>query len=78
MFTRKEINELIQNIVAPNKKTRSIPFGMFKALLPLIKLFDRNSYDKFAFFLAVMEDDILAPQIGETSLRSYIESLINK
>lgn len=72
VLTRKEINGIIQRITAPNKKTRSVPIGLIKAGLPLIKIFDRNSYDKFAFFLAVMEGDVLAPEVGEMKLEDYV------
>lgn len=72
ILTRRQINEIIQRMVAPGKKTKQVPIAVIKAALPLIKLFDRNAYDKFAFFLAVMQEDILAPQVGEMKLEEYV------
>jgi uncharacterized protein YbjT (DUF2867 family) len=75
IFTRKQINELIQQTINPRGKVRSMPLGLMKLTLPLIKIFDKNTYDKFAFYLAVMETDIIAPQIGETKLADYLETM---
>jgi uncharacterized protein YbjT (DUF2867 family) len=74
ILTRRQINEIIQNAVAPNKKVRSIPLWFFKFGLPLIKFFDKNSFDKFAFFAAVTQEDTIAPQIGETRLDEYVKA----
>lgn len=74
VFTRREINSVIQAVVRPGKKIRSIPTGIIKGMLPVIKLLDRNSYDKFAFFLAVMEEDTIAPAAGHTRLVDYVRS----
>jgi uncharacterized protein YbjT (DUF2867 family) len=73
ILTRKEINEIIQKLVAPGKKLKSVPLGMIKTALPLIKLFDRNAYDKFAFFLAAMQEDTIAPPLGEMGLEEYVK-----
>lgn len=76
ILSRKQINEIIQNAVAPGKKIRSVPVGLFKAMLPLIKIFDKNSFDKFAFFVEVTQHDTLAPQIGEMRLEEYVRKMI--
>jgi uncharacterized protein YbjT (DUF2867 family) len=73
ILSRQQINEIIQNIVAPHKKIRTIPIGLFKIALPLMKLFDRNSFDKFSFFVEVIQHDTLAPQIGEMRLEDYVK-----
>lgn len=72
VVNRREINEIIQETVAPGKKIRIIPIGLVKAMLPLLKIFDRNRYDKFAFFTEVMQHDLLAPKLGKTSLKKYM------
>ena len=75
ILTRREINEIIQGQVAPGKKIRRVPVGLFKAGLPLIKLFDKNAFDKFAFFTEVTQHDTLAPPVGETRLEDYIRAI---
>jgi uncharacterized protein YbjT (DUF2867 family) len=78
ILSRRQINETIQNIVAPNKKIRTIPLGLFKFGLPLIKLFNRNSFDKFSFFVEVIQHDTIAPQIGEMNLEKYVKKVVSK
>lgn len=73
IFTRREINQLIQDTVAPGKKIRTVPIPLIRSMLPLIRLFNRNLFDKLAFFLAVMEEDIVAPKMGKTRLADYLE-----
>jgi uncharacterized protein YbjT (DUF2867 family) len=72
VYTRHQINEIIQETIAPHKKIRKVPFAVMSMSLPMMKLFDRNSYDKFAFFVEVMKTDLLAPQVGEMRLEDYI------
>jgi len=73
IFTRKEINELIQKISDPSKKVRSVPIGLVTLGLPLMKFLNRNAYDKFAFFTEVMRHDAVAPLKGEMKLESYLK-----
>ncbi|MDB5280801.1 MAG: NAD-dependent epimerase/dehydratase [Ferruginibacter sp.] len=47
------------------KGQRISQLWLFKFLLPILKVFKRNMYDKFAFFTAVMQEDTIAPQVGE-------------
>jgi uncharacterized protein YbjT (DUF2867 family) len=72
IYTRRQLNEIIQQEVCPAKKTKTIPLWLFKLLLPIIKLFNKNMYDKFAFFAAVMQEDTIAPQVGEMTFEEYI------
>jgi uncharacterized protein YbjT (DUF2867 family) len=72
IYTRRELNEIVQRIVDPKKKIWQVPSGPIKFMLPLVRLFDRNSFDKMSFFLAVMEEDVLAPRIGEMKFEDYI------
>jgi uncharacterized protein YbjT (DUF2867 family) len=73
IYTRRQINEIVQNAVDGNRKVRSIPIGIIKMMLPLMKLFSKNMYDKFAFFIEVMQHDTIAPQVGATTFEDYIE-----
>jgi len=74
IYTRKELNLIIQQEVDKSKKVRQLPLGLFKAALPLIKVFNKNLYDKFAFFTEVMQHDTIAPQMGEFRFEAYIKS----
>ena len=73
IYTRRQLNEIIQREVCPTKKTKDIPLWIFKYLLPILKVFKKNMYDKFAFFLAVMQEDTIAPQVGEMKFEDYIK-----
>jgi uncharacterized protein YbjT (DUF2867 family) len=72
VYTRKQINELIQQKVNPGKPVMKIPIGLIGFGLPIVKLYDSNAYDKFAFYLEVMRHDLIAPKLGETSLEKYL------
>ncbi len=73
VYTRHEINEIIQRLTAPNKKVRHAPRWMMRSALPFWKILNRNMHDKLAFFAAVMEDDLIAPQVGAMSLEAYFK-----
>ena len=73
IYSRGNLNKIIQNEIDSSKKVWTIPIGLVKLGLPLIKIFDRNSFDKFAFFVAVMQTDTIAPQIGELTFENYVE-----
>lgn len=70
-YTRHEINEAIQKLTNPRKKVRHMPMWLMRAALPVWKILNKNMYDKLAFFVEVLEHDILAPQIGELTLEDY-------
>ncbi len=74
IYTRKELNDIIQKAVNPNKKVRNMPMGLLKFSLPLIKIFNKNMFDKFAFFIEVMQHDTLAPPVGEMTFEAYIRA----
>ena len=73
VLTRKQINEIIQQHVNPSKKIPTIPVWVMRAILPLIRLTNRNMFDKFAFFVDVMQHDIIAPQVGQLTLKEYLK-----
>lgn len=78
IYTRKQLNEIIMKEVSPSKKLMSVPSSLFKMMLPIIKLFDKNSYEKFAFFFAVMQHDTIAPQLGSVKFEDYIRTQVNR
>jgi uncharacterized protein YbjT (DUF2867 family) len=75
-YTRRQLNEIIQNQVNNRKKIRTIPVEVFKLILPVIKVFNKNMFDKFAFFMEVMQQDTIAPQLGETTFEEYVKRKI--
>lgn len=77
IYTRKQLNEIVQNEVDNQKNIRTVPLGLFKATLPIIKLFNKNTFDKFAFFIEVMQHDTIAPQVGTMTFEDYIKQKVN-
>jgi len=73
VYTRAQLNEIIQKEVAPGKKIRSVPLGLVKFSLPFMKWVDRNTYDKFAFYTEVLQHDLIAPQKGEMRFEEYVK-----
>lgn len=71
IYTRHEINEVIQKMTAPNKKVRLAPRWLLLAALPFWKVLNRNMYNKLAFFAEVIDHEIIAPTIGAISLEEY-------
>lgn len=61
IYTRRQLNEIVQQAVNPQKKLRTVPLSLFRFSLPLLKVFNKNMYDKFSFFLEVMQHDTIAP-----------------
>lgn len=78
VLTRRQINEIIQNAVAPQKKVRTVPMGIVTASLPAVRIFSKNIYDKLAFFTAVMQHDVVAPRLGTTRLADYVRDRVQR
>lgn len=78
IYTRKQLNEIVQNQVDNRKKIRTVPIELFKLTLPLIKMVSKNTYDKFAFFMEVMQHDTIAPQVGVMTFEEYVTLKINE
>jgi uncharacterized protein YbjT (DUF2867 family) len=72
IYTRKQLNEIIQSEIDPGKKIWTIPMWIMDATLPFLRLADKNMYDKFAFFMEVLKHDTIAPQVGEKTFESYV------
>jgi uncharacterized protein YbjT (DUF2867 family) len=73
IYTRKKLYEIIQNEVSPKKSIKNVPLWFFKFSLPVIQIFNKNMYDKFAFFIAVIQIDTIAPQVGQMKFEEYIK-----
>lgn len=77
IYTRAELNNIIQNAINKRKKVRNVPLSLLKMTLPLIKLWDKNTYDKYAFFTEVINYDIIAPKFGEMTFEEYVRVQTN-
>jgi uncharacterized protein YbjT (DUF2867 family) len=73
IYTRKQLNEIVQYEINKDKKLRTIPIWLFKVSLPIIKIVSKNTYDKFAFFITVMQHDTIAPQVGTMKFEDYVK-----
>lgn len=76
IYSRIQMLEIIQQNVNPANKIQKLPLKLVKMVLPVLSIINKNAYDKFAFFLKVMNTDTLAPQIGEQSFEEYIKDKI--
>jgi uncharacterized protein YbjT (DUF2867 family) len=72
IYTRRQLNEIINAEVNKGKKLRTVPAFLLNAFLPVIRLSSKNTFDKFAFFMAVMQHDTIAPLRGEMTFESYV------
>jgi uncharacterized protein YbjT (DUF2867 family) len=71
-FTRRQINELIQYHVNPSKKLPTMPAWVMEVMLPIIRILNKNLFDKFSFFVEVMQHDVVAPPVGQLTLKEYL------
>ncbi|WP_224996209.1 SDR family oxidoreductase [Cesiribacter sp. SM1] len=74
IYTRKQLNDIVQKTVNPGRKALHMPIALVKTMLPLVKLYDKNMYDKAAFIVEVMQHDTIAPRMGELSFEDYIQT----
>lgn len=72
IYTRNEIAELATEVI-PNAKNVNVPEWLADLGLPLIKVWDKNMYDKFAFFKEVLTEDAVAPKYGSLLLEDYFK-----
>lgn len=73
IYTRKQLNEIVQLTINPSKSIKNVPLAVFKFLLPILKIFNKNTYDKFAFFIEVLQHETIAPQLGKMTFEEYIK-----
>jgi uncharacterized protein YbjT (DUF2867 family) len=74
VYSRQQINEIIQKEINPAGKVKNIPVGFLRLLTPVLKIFNRNLYDKIAFFLEVTQHNTVAWKIGTTTLEEWVKS----
>lgn len=77
-LSRRQLNELVQQEINPDKKIPTVPLRLVQTFLPLLKMMDRNAYDKFAFFLGVMQQDVVAPPVGEKRFVDYVRENVHR
>lgn len=75
IFTLREIAELAFSALGKSPKISTIPLGPAKAAIRLMRPFSRHTADLFEFFVTGAEHDMVAPQYGDRSLRSYFRQL---
>jgi uncharacterized protein YbjT (DUF2867 family) len=78
IYTRAQLNAIIQREVDPNRKVRTLPLPLLKVVLPFIRMVDKNTFDKFSFFAEVMQQDTIASQIGEMQFEDYIKRKVKE
>lgn len=77
IYTRKQLNRIIQDHADKNKKIMTVPLALINFSLPLIKIFDKNMFDKLAFFTEVMKYDTIAPLVGDKTFEEYANQNFN-
>jgi uncharacterized protein YbjT (DUF2867 family) len=78
IYTRAQLNAIIQREVDPNRKVRTLPLTLLKVVLPFIRMVDKNTFDKFSFFAEVMQHDTIASQVGEMQFEDYIKRKVKE
>ena len=71
VYSRLELVQLACKAAGYTGAIRSLPFGVVHLLLPLLRPFSRNMYDKMAFLVAVPAEDCVAPAVGKMTLEEY-------
>ncbi|GAB3196518.1 uncharacterized protein YbjT (DUF2867 family) [Pontibacter aydingkolensis] len=71
MYSRLELIRIACQAAGHKGKIPLVPFGVVKSMLPLVKLFNRNMFDKIAFLVAVSEVACVAPKVGSHMLKAY-------
>lgn len=73
IYTRRQINEIIQQVSGAKYKLKTVPRWSIQLLLPLLKITNKNTFDKISFFAEVIQQDMVAPQKGVMSLEEYLQ-----
>jgi len=75
VYTRRELAEILQQAIAPDRRVKRMPVSLLRCFLPLIRIVDRNLFDKLDFFVEVMEADTVAPVRGMTRFEDFVQSV---
>jgi uncharacterized protein YbjT (DUF2867 family) len=76
MYTRIQILEIIKARINQNTSIINMPKNFVNFFLFFLCVFNQNAHDKLAFISEVMNEDIIAPTIGEMSFESYVEKFV--
>ncbi|WP_162054824.1 NAD(P)H-binding protein [Pontibacter pamirensis] len=71
LYSRLELIQLACKAADYPGAIRSVPLGVVNTMLPMLRLFSRNLFDKVAFLVAVSSEDCVAPFVGEYTLEEY-------
>lgn len=74
-FSQREIAELAFSILQKKSKITTIPLGLAKAVIRLVRIFNRHTADLFDFFVTGAEHDMVAPAYGTDKLSDYFREL---
>ena len=72
IYTRRQLNEIVQQTINPGKPIKNVPLIVFRCLLPILKIFNKNMFNKFAFFIEVLQHDTIATQLGDMTFEEYL------
>ncbi|MFD2515450.1 SDR family oxidoreductase [Pontibacter locisalis] len=72
-YSRHDLVRIACQVAKHKGKVLSVPFAVVDTILPLVKLLNRNLFDKLAFLIAVSKVDCVAPQVGNLTLEEYFE-----
>jgi uncharacterized protein YbjT (DUF2867 family) len=77
VFTQREIAQLAFSVLGQSPKISTIPLGLAKAAIRLMRPFSRHTADLFEFFVSGAEHDMVAPQYGHRTLSEYFRQLVS-
>jgi len=74
-FSQRKIGELAFSILGKPPKISTIPLGLAKTAVNLMRLFSKHTAELFEFFVAGAEQDMVAPPCGTRELATYFREL---
>ena len=75
IFTQREIAKLAFSALGKPPKISTVPLGLAKAAILLMRPFSRHIADLFEFFFTGAEHDMVAPPYGHRTLSEYFRQL---
>jgi len=73
VFKYIEIAKLAFEVLNKKPKITKIPTWLTKAVIGLVRLYNKRYYTMMKFFVAAMTNDFVAPKTGEHKLRNFYE-----
>lgn len=73
VFKYIEIAKLAFEVLNKKPKITKIPTWLTKAVIGLMRLYNKRYYTMMKFFVAAMTNDFIAPKTGEHKLRDFYE-----